>query len=257
MNLPMPMLQFHYYIKRLLVDAFSSPETTPEAIASYILSAQKRPVDKREVEPISKIITERKIQHLVHFTHIENIPKILKYGLIPRKYLDLEAIRIAVNPRVSDPRRLDNRRQENCLSITHPNYEMFYKKRVLSKNHDTWGVILIDASVMTEFFFEFTKGNSASSDMTPVPGSKGLSNLFIDETRQNDQYLNPNETIDPQAEALEDSILPPSRVRDVKVQSEKAAQYLAKKGVQATVDFGYFKERNYSKKNSKMASYGY
>lgn len=79
-----------------------------------------------KIETIKKLVEERKIEHIFHFTSIENIKNILNNGLICRKRLDMQNMYYVS----SDENRLDNKYNYISTSISFPNYKMFYKKRI-------------------------------------------------------------------------------------------------------------------------------
>jgi hypothetical protein len=70
---------------------------------------------------IEEEIERRKIEDLVHFTRIENLPNILRLGLVPRAELSS-----GFYP--TDDERRDDNLDGNCLSITRPNGKMLQSK---------------------------------------------------------------------------------------------------------------------------------
>jgi hypothetical protein len=71
-------------------------------------------------------IKERGIQHLTHFTKLQNLDSILKGGIIPRQELERRSLEFAF----SDQSRVDGETDASCFSITFPNYKMFYNLRM-------------------------------------------------------------------------------------------------------------------------------
>ena len=120
---------FHRALKRFLVSAFSTEKLSPENVSAMLSRAIHRPCGAIYRKEIEKILTERGIQDLVHFTPIQNVSAICKYGLIPRDYLNCEVLKLALGPHFPDVHRLDGATEFNCLSITSPNYKMLYSKR--------------------------------------------------------------------------------------------------------------------------------
>lgn len=74
---------------------------------------------------IQKICQMYGIEVLVHFTHIANLNSILQHGLLGRA--QLESMSWLEPPKYNDTYRLDGQREAICLSISFPNYKMFYK----------------------------------------------------------------------------------------------------------------------------------
>ena len=75
---------------------------------------------------MESFLKQNRIDWLYHFTRVENLPNILKYGLLPRETLEWNGIGSQFN---------DNYRHDCCLdavctSIEFPNYKMFYKYRM-------------------------------------------------------------------------------------------------------------------------------
>lgn len=73
-------------------------------------------------EAIKKIIEDRKIPALTHFTSLSNLESILENGLYSRDKVD-ESVE------VNDEMRLDGRKNTISTSIGFPNSKMFYKYR--------------------------------------------------------------------------------------------------------------------------------
>lgn len=235
------MLPFHRALKKYILEAFTRREISPEAVAKTIARAMRRPCGKREGEAFAQWLSQREVKYLVHFTPLQNLPTIMSLGLIAREYLQYEAIRLALHPGFSDDYRLDGMPNFNCLSITSPNYAMFYGKR--NRRSGRWAVIEFDARVLTEIYFDFTPTNAASSNVAAVGGVNGAERLFMLPELRAKLGLLSCETTDPQAEALCDSILPPSYVRAVYVEHDSDAVWLKRKGISCIVDPTHFRQR--------------
>ncbi len=74
---------------------------------------------------IQYLENERHVRYLVHFTPVENLKSILVNGIAPRLYFEDGEDCV-----VTDETRLDNHPECSCFSISFPNYQMFYRKRV-------------------------------------------------------------------------------------------------------------------------------
>lgn len=113
---------------------------------------------------IRNAVASRQILNVYHFTKASNLDGILKSGLIPRASLD----QIDGYDGFNDEHRLDNCREANCLSISHPNYKMFYALRC-SNTQDKWVVIRIAPDILWEYNCAFCHDNAASNSITSEP----------------------------------------------------------------------------------------
>lgn len=230
-------------IKKQILEAFSSPELTPDQIAKFILSSKERVITDHELRRIlSNEIEQKKIEHLYHFTHIENVKKIFKYGIIPRELLDLSPVRLAVVPYFSDSQRYDDRRDQSCFSISFPNYRMFYSKRK-RKNTD-WAVLEIDGKILKTHHFEFTPENSANFAAKRFSGVKGLERLFCNIPLREYLRLQINQTTHPEAEAVTDSYIKPLHIKNIYVESQLQEKKLALNGIKSKIDKHFFSPRH-------------
>lgn len=105
---------------------------------------------------IRKICAERNIKTLVHFTRIENLPRILQEGLLGRSLLEARGKPFLFNA----SERVDDHKEAVCLSISFPNYQIFsmYRKRTGDRR---WVVLLLDAQVLWELECAFCQENAA------------------------------------------------------------------------------------------------
>ena len=91
-------------------------------------------------EAIRARVEARKICHLVHFTPVENVESIRDKGLLSRSVLDINDLEYIY----TDEQRLDGGLNWISLSVSFPNYKMFYAKRELLKRKvGGWAVMLI------------------------------------------------------------------------------------------------------------------
>lgn len=108
---------------------------------------------------IRKIVADRRIGHLLHFTFESNLPSILMHGLISRDEL---ARRDNIKALVSDPWRDDEHDDAICLSVSR--YQAPMLRRVANDNPKRDLVILvIDPAVLWENSCLFCDGNAASN----------------------------------------------------------------------------------------------
>lgn len=111
-----------------------------------------------------KLLKERNIEWLLHFTRAENLPNILKFGLLPRCDLETKSIDVQVN----DQYRYDGCEDAICLSVEFPNYKMFYRLR----QEDTrvkWVVLLLDANLICDSECAFCHDNAGSAKVYNIP----------------------------------------------------------------------------------------
>jgi hypothetical protein len=154
-------------------------------------------------QSIREFAATKNIEHLLHFTKINNLESILILGLIPREALDAAGW----NYQYADSMRLDGKRENNCLSIGFPNWQMFYKLRQ-SDPSATWVVLEIDAiPILEDARTSFVPDNAAAYRMKgqEASGLKGLSRLYDDcfhPTKNRPKYLPPGYPSNSQAEVL-------------------------------------------------------
>lgn len=120
---------------------------------------------------MEKILMQKRIDYLFHFTRAENLENILKYGLLPKSVLRRECIPTVFN----DEYRYDGCEDAVCTSIEFPNYKMFYTLRQDNPDVD-WVVLLLDAKILCDFDCAFCCENAGSANMyqTDIESRKGL-----------------------------------------------------------------------------------
>ena len=154
---------------------------------------------------ISEAAKARGIEYLVHFTRIENLPCIINQngGLKSRALLHTNGISYIFN----DEQRLDGFENSISLSVTFPNYRMFYKYRQIYGNYC---VILLNAEkIFSNLNLAFHRTNAASSEVRDIPIEQrktlaAFNSMFYEplEYSRSMRGLNDNEATDPQAEIL-------------------------------------------------------
>ncbi len=127
---------------------------------------------------LKKVVKDREIEFVIHFTRIENLKSILEKGIKPRKKLEKKKIKSIFN----DEYRIDGFKNATCCSICHPNYKMFYSLRQ-SDIEQEWAVIGIKKDIIWEKDCAFCIENAASSNVTSIPieqrkGKKAFKKLF-------------------------------------------------------------------------------
>lgn len=177
-------------------------------------------------------IEKRKIEHVWHFTRLENLDSILKNGLIPRANLEAQSVSTLFN----DCYRLDGERNANCLSIGHPNYKMFWGLRQDNPQQE-WVVIACIPSILWLKDCAFCYENAASSKVTTIPlvNRKDVSafeNLFSPaEGKPSRAELNLPDTCptNPQAEILVFGTIEPQYIIGAVCQSKSRSDELKAK----------------------------
>ena len=146
----------------------------------------------------------RSIKFFVHFTKIDNLPSIAKFGLLTRKNLDEKSFKYFFN----DDARNDNVTNSLSLSVTFPNYKMFYK--YCRETLNDWAIILLDAEkTLADIPCAFNYTNASSNVLKRMPKEKRMTvdafqKMFYEpaDSSRKTRNLNANESTDPQAEIL-------------------------------------------------------
>lgn len=234
---------FVRHVHRVFHEAFAVPGTEPDAIAEALLRRlQSRRNGRAAREALLRFLTEeRGVVQLVHYTPLENVPHICRFGLVPRAHLMIPAVRMVLNPRFTDAERDEDFLEKNCLSISFPNWKLFFHHR--QRFHWQWAVLRLDPAVAAEFVCEFVPTNATNTRVQHRPGIEAARRVFSGEELRRKLGLASHEATDPQAEVLTDSVIPPSMIREVCVESESARQSLASRGIEARVDSGLFAPR--------------
>ncbi len=184
---------------------------------------------EKRSEQITEFCQRRKISDICHFTRIENLKGIISEGLLPRAVLEK---RFAVTlPIFTDEFRFDRQKNASCLSLSFPNYKMFYHKRRQSGDDNLWVVIIYDYSAITRLNCAFTTQNAAASvnlnsDVASRNTVESLEELFGDfgSIQRKDLRLPDNYPTNPQAEVLAYEIIPAKYVKKVVFFTQRQAE---------------------------------
>ena len=205
-------------------------KTTPkrDSWKKYVLSEGETP-ELRRIRKLRYEVGRRGIVHLVHFTQLENVPQIVERGLLPRAELESTGIPYVWN----DAKRLDNMLDASSLSISFPNYKMFYKYRADDKDKQ-WVVLLLDPSILWETHCFFCRTNAASSEMRgrelfkkrELEEFKRLFEVLDDEPFRKRTGIPDCYTTDPQAEVLVRDRVPPSKIQAIAVADDESLEWL-------------------------------
>ena len=197
-----------------------SPPDIIDSREKTIPEKEKPEFQDRESQ-IHQICTERGITTLVHFTRIENLQNILQEGLIGRSLLEARRQLFLFN----DDSRADGHKEAVCLSISFPNYQMFYgtrrrKEKTEGVDDSQWVILLINVKVLWELDCAFCQNNAARKaisrtsleDRKNPEALKGMFEDFYD-IRHQDLLIPQDYPTHPQAEVL---VFDPIPVRYIK-----------------------------------------
>ena len=189
-------------------------------------NVQDAPIlDGFEKKKIESEVIARDITELVHFTRVENVLSILDQGLKGRATLDESGVGYVY----SDELRLDGQPDSISVSISWPNYKMFYKKRKEDTSKQ-WVVLKLDPAIMWEKPCFFCMSNAASAAIAQGVtgyrvGFRGLESLFDDISGDGNRYaygLPDKYPTNPQAEVLVLEMIEPEWIREVHVETREA-----------------------------------
>ncbi len=125
-------------------------------------------VNEVKLSEIQQVCHERDIETLCHFTRIDRLRSILdkRRGLLSRFFL--ESIPAEYRPQFTDQDRGNGCKEAICLSISFPNYRMFFSKTGRTKQHE-WVVLLLDVRVLWELDCAFCHQNARFEPVLRVP----------------------------------------------------------------------------------------
>lgn len=169
-----------------------------------------------EANSIRDFIATRNIPYLVHFTRIENIRSILKNGIAPRASL-------VSGFHFNDEMRLDGFPESTSLSISFPNWQMFYRCRCAERNRGAnWVVLSLSTETLITHPCLFFPSNAANrrfqddghEEFSIRMGLTGLNSMFPDDPPgvREARGLPDKTTTDPQAEILVFDRVPPEQI---------------------------------------------
>ena len=181
-------------------------------------------MDSKIKHQIQRICVDRGITTLCHFTRIENLSSILQKGLLSRSILETSEQQFFWN----DPHRADGHPEAICLSISFPNYLMFYsirrdKEDKQGINHWQWVVLLLDAKMLWELDCAFCQENASSNAVRFIllkdrKKPDALNGMFVEDyhtiNRQSLQIPSDYPT-NPQAEVLVFDTIPARYINEV------------------------------------------
>lgn len=176
-------------------------------------------------EAIRQFVEQRRVKSLYHFTREDNLASIIEHGLLPRNTLERLGIRHVYN----DHERLDGRKTTVSVSISFPNYRLFYHLR--QRCNASWVILEIDPSVLWKQNCLFCQCNAADSEVRNLPDEKlkgvsALACMYDDDIREGStnsvrksEKLLDCEPTDVQAEVLVRGAISRENIRAVVVEN--------------------------------------
>lgn len=167
---------------------------------------------------MKKILRQKQIDTLYHFTQAKNLDNIFRYGIVPRAILDERRISSCYN----DEYRYDDCLDAVCTSIEFPNYKMFYKLRQDNREID-WAVLKLDANILCDFKCAFCWTNAGDASVYDMPledrmGKNAFLELFEDKIgypQRKELGIYDWYPTNPQAEVLVFGIIPIEYIKNV------------------------------------------
>lgn len=183
--------------------------STHISVSDENMVAQVEPHLSEDQRKIMDFCRERGITEVVHFTHSDNLPSIFEHGLLSVNDLKDRGIEYRFN----DQHRIEGMGNAICLSISFPNYKMFFKYKEYSKS---FVVISLHPRLLWELKCIFCPSNASSTEVLrllrhhreQLTGLSGLENMFSETPLRNPNIrrsrlnIPPHYTTDPQAEVL-------------------------------------------------------
>lgn len=214
----------------------------------------------RQMTNLQYFAYENHIKEFVHFTNERNLLSILCRGVLSRKVLQENNIPFEYN----DEKRLDGMLDAVSLSVTAPNYLMFYKYRAL-KEKSNWVVITFDSQKILEYKCSFYRANAACMDSCQFKKEErqnvnSFEEMFSDWDPYHNRWsldLGSNETTNPQAEVMVFDAIPISCISRIVFQNErllkKYTPLLVKLGITSVYGKYFFSPRRDYKYWTKTA----
>jgi hypothetical protein len=176
----------------------------------------------------------------------------MQNGLINRK--ELSRLSETEQPVFNDHERFDGHSEAICLTISYPNYRMFYKLN--NNNPAEWALILINASILSELDCAFCYDNAASSIISRIPLAnrrkfEALEQMFRDTKAVSRKEIGVpvHFPTNPQAEVLVFNPIPSKYIKCIHFRTLEAMKKmniseLLPEGISLEVNDTYFKPRH-------------
>ena len=205
-----------------------------------ILSVQLSPDQKKYItDPVERCIAVRNLTKLYHFTAVENIASILRYGILSRKVLEERCINYIAN----DDMRLEHRLSHINCSLEYPNNTLLWKYK--SNSNNEFCLFEIDIQILKDRqWAKCCPFNAAKYAGGMILQIKDIEELFYE---PRPATLPPNFTTDKQAEVLIYKIIPLKYINRIIFQNDFVANtyrnIIAAYGIKTIVDDKLFDVR--------------
>jgi hypothetical protein len=174
-------------------------------------------------------LQQRGVTHLVHFTKAQNVPSILRSGLLSRNELATRGLAHSIN----DPHRFDYVTNAICLSVSFPNYKMFYRLR-LEHPEDDWVVLRLRPEIVANKRCAFSYANAATRSIAQTPIAERMTLAALEAMFADHEGMPPRETLripdnyptNPQAEVLVLDTIEPKFIADVIMDAKEKVRNL-------------------------------
>lgn len=170
-------------------------------------------------QQVIQCVQKRDIVNCVHITTAKNLLSILSNGICSKAYLEDNNIEYDC----ADDKLINRTEDAVSISITFPNYKMFYKLRCENEKVE-WVVLLLDVQQVLSLDCAFCYTNASSNEIFNIPlelrKTYEAFELMFSERKghpysRKDMGLRPNEPTDPQAEVLVFDNIPSSAIQEV------------------------------------------
>lgn len=196
---------------------------------------------------MKETVEEIGIKWVYHFTQARNLESIFKYGILPISEQKATGVIASRN----DLYRLDFCYEATSVSITFPNYKLFYKFRNRDSSID-WVVIAIHPDILWEKECAFCIDNAANSSVSQLAiaqrmGDSALKSMFDEfpnKPLRKDLGISRNCPTNPQAEVLVFDKIEPQYIAGLIFRNRTTLdKYSANIPVKSIVNSGFFSAR--------------
>lgn len=199
------------------------------------------PPDAQQLRSIARIVAQRGIRQLCHFTDIRNLPGIAAHGILPLSALRSKMGDLSFHP--TDDARVSGGHEGISVSISWPNCKMLAAKRnqtdsSVPSRH--FALLVLDPIILTTARFLAYPTNSARSGkglpgLLEHAGPEALERLFMNGHLRSSQFfadrrllhLADSEPTDPQAELVFLDRIPRARITGISSGSSVAPRIAA------------------------------
>lgn len=137
--------------------------------------ARKKTYSEKIADHIAAVVDDQNIEDILHFTLLENLPRILKHGLLSRSVLQNADYDVFA----SDADRLDGEDGAISVSISCFYPKMFDAKRYRSGNAP-WVILVFDPSLLWNYHCLFYR-SGAATNATKYEHGKGYGGYALEQ----------------------------------------------------------------------------